>query len=163
MIEYAFRDQITIRRPQRSYKKYILAASLFTAAFLFFPRQETPKAIVVAPVVHAQQPSISPTMRLSPTISPVSAYIGEVFGADAYKALQLLTCENTGLDPSRINKNHDEAQTEDVGLFQINTHWQQVSRRFLLNYKINTQAAYQIYVESGRSFKMWTCGRRLGI
>lgn len=88
--------------------------------------------------------------------------IKDVFGQYSPKALQLLTCENGNLWPNAVNSNTDGSR--DFGIFQINNKWQGVSNEaFLLDFHINIRMAYNIFSRDHYSFKLWTCGRRMGI
>lgn len=94
----------------------------------------------------------------------IIAYVEEVFGPDAPKAFKLLGCENARLNPSASNTaGNTPAGSRDLGVFQINEHWQRTQGKFLLNWKVNVQIAKQLFDENGGSFKLWTCGRKLGI
>lgn len=84
-------------------------------------------------------------------------YIKEVFGKDSDKAFELLSCENSALNPDAVSS------TQDYGVFQISTHWQQVQPKFLTNYKINIEIAHQLFEENHGHFNLWTCGRKLGL
>lgn len=101
----------------------------------------------------------------TPQKQEIIAYVRQVFGKDAEKALKLLSCENHALNPKAVNKsNNVPADSEDRGLFQINNFHQKVDNKaFLFDYKINTQIAYNIFSRDGHSFKLWSCGRKLGI
>lgn len=90
--------------------------------------------------------------------------IQEVWGKEAGKFNKLLDCENYSRDPRITNINNDEWHSKDVGIAQINNHWQGVSNEsFLTDYTINIRMAHNIYIRDGHSFKLWTCGRKLGI
>jgi hypothetical protein len=94
--------------------------------------------------------------------------IRATFGEHADKAFRVLECENRGLDPKAINYNTDARKTRDLGIFQINDYWQGIRHQgkadqFLLDPDINIQIAWILYRDSGYSFKMWTCGRNLGL
>lgn len=95
----------------------------------------------------------------------IVAYIKEVFGSDSDKAFKLLSCENHALNPKALNDNTSWGGIgQDLGIFQINTVWQGVSNKaFLYNWRINIDIAHDIYVRDGKQFKLWTCGRKLGI
>lgn len=96
----------------------------------------------------------------------------DVFGKDYEKAMYLLqgkkgTCkENYNLDPKATNVNKDGST--DWGLFQINDKWNGIThkgkaKQLLLDPEINVRVAYRIFVDSGYSFRMWSCGKVLGI
>lgn len=105
-----------------------------------------------------------PVEASTPEQQQIRDYIIEVFGADSDKAFALLGCENAKLNPKAVNTaGNSPAGSRDIGVFQINEYWQQVNGRFLFDWKINVQIAYKIYVDNGRSFERWTCGRKLGI
>lgn len=122
------------------------------------------------------QPAYAPTVTKAyadpintptPTVDPNQAIkdeINDVFGKDADKAFRLLKCENSSLNPNAINTagNYPKG-SRDMGIFQINEYWEGVNGRFLLNPDINIRIAYQLYMENGRKFSLWTCGRKLGI
>jgi hypothetical protein len=117
-----------------------------------------------APVVTGPTPTPTPTQY-----DRVKADIEQVFGTDAPKALLLLqgdathSChENGALNPSATNVNTDGST--DYGVFQINNKWQKIDNEaFLFDPDINIRIAHNIYVRSGDSFKMWTCGKIDGI
>lgn len=92
-------------------------------------------------------------------------YIHEVFGSESSRAFQLLECENKSLNPVAVHDNEKwgQGKGKDYGIFQINNYWQGVSNQtFLLDYKININIAYNIYHRTN-DFRMWTCGKKLGI
>lgn len=118
---------------------------------------------------HAQEPIeiISPLPTETPTPTPtlsekdeIKAYIEEVFGEDAPEAFRLLKCENSLFNPNAVNTAGNTPKgSRDIGVFQINEHWQRTQGKFLFNWKVNIQIAHQLYMENGKSFKLWTCGR----
>lgn len=94
----------------------------------------------------------------------INQEIYKVFGPYGDRAMKLLTgkgCqENPSLNPKAINVNKDLVGSKDFGVFQINNYWQGVTNtKFLLDPHINIRLAYKIFVDSGYSFKMWTCGK----
>jgi len=125
-------------------------------------------------IVHAQTTTAVAAAASMPTATPtptptehdrIVGYIKQVFGSDSDKAFELLTSptchENRSLDPDAVNVNTDQSQ--DVGIFQINTKWQGVQPKFLRNWQVNILIAKQLYVDDSRSFRAWTCGKELGI
>lgn len=91
-------------------------------------------------------------------------YIKQVFGIHSTDAFKVLSCENHALNPNAINDNTTwGGRGQDIGVMQINNSWQGMSTRFLKNWKINIEAGFQIYKESGYNFHLWTCGRNLEI
>jgi len=98
----------------------------------------------------------------------IEAYIREVFGRDADKALLLLegkgegTCaENRNLDPNAVNDNTWwGGKGKDWGIFQINDKYHPVFKLNLhKDWKANVRYAYRMFVKDGYSFRRWTCGR----
>lgn len=84
------------------------------------------------------------------------------FGEYAPEAFALLECENKTLNPNAINHNSDGSV--DYGMFQLNDNWHGFKRlvnnpRYLFDPDINIAIAYRLFVESGYSFKLWTCGK----
>ena len=120
-------------------------------------------------------PTVEPVLASEDQQKEIEAYIKTVFGKDSDKAMRLLTdrkChENMSLDPEAVNRNWIKGETgkyssSDWGVFQINDKWQgfnHQSVKFLKNYKVNIEVAKQLFDESGGSFKLWTCGKVLGI
>ena len=98
----------------------------------------------------------------------IEAYIREVFGKDADKALLLLkgkgegSCaENRNLDPNAVNDNTWwGGKGKDWGLFQINDRYHPVFKLNLhKDWKANVDYAYKMFKNDGYSFKRWTCGK----
>jgi hypothetical protein len=102
-------------------------------------------------------------------LSPIEQEIKDVFGSYYPVAMELLTSdachENKALNPNAVNDNTTWGGIgRDLGVFQINTTWQGVTNEaFLFDPHINIRIAYNIFVRSGYNFKMWTCGKKLGI
>lgn len=114
---------------------------------------------VIVPV----RPSPTPTPD-TPEKQQITDEIKRVFGKDADKAFQLVACENHAMNPNAVNKwNNVPAGSRDIGIFQINEFWQKTQAKFLFNWRINIEIAHQLFMENGKSFKLWTCGRNLGI
>lgn len=96
----------------------------------------------------------------------IVAYIREVFGKDADRALLLLigdgkhkTCrngENHNLNPEAVNINRNGS--EDYGVFQLNNAYHGGKENF--DWKLNIDKAYAIYERQG--FRPWTCSVILG-
>jgi hypothetical protein len=120
--------------------------------------------------------AVEPVSTPSPTQTPIpdtpEEYIKYKFGKDADKAFLLLkgkgegTCaENRTLDQKLVNDNTWwGGKGKDWGIFQINDYYHPV---FELNlhkdWKANIDYAYKMFVNDGRTFKRWTCGRMYGI
>lgn len=130
------------------------------------------------PVQAEEEESLSPIITSTPTPTPLPSpkidtpekedivkYIRQVFGKHSDKALLLLTCENSDIDPNAKNTaGNSPAGSTDWGVFQINDYWQEIyNPAFLTDYKINTLVAHNIFTRDGESFKLWTCGRKFGI
>lgn len=96
---------------------------------------------------------------------PIRKEIREVFGDHADKAFAVLSCENGSLNPDAVNTAGNSPEgSRDVGIFQINEYWQGVSNiNFLKDPSINIRMAWNIFRRDGYSFKLWTCGRKLGV
>lgn len=110
-------------------------------------------------------PSPTPFASDNPQYEEIRQEIELVFGEHYEKAMIVLSCENADLDPEAVNTAGNEpAGSADVGVFQINDHWQRVGNHaFLKDYKINIRIAFNIYERDGESFKLWTCGRKYGV
>ena len=81
----------------------------------------------------------------------IPTYIRHVFGDKADEALKIVGCE------SKFNPKAIGDGGKSIGLFQIHTTWHKIEPRFLKNFKINTQVAYQLFKESGNSWNLWSC------
>lgn len=82
---------------------------------------------------------------------------GEVDGKRGIKMLK--ECENKDLGLTRINWNGNG--TWDFGLWQIN-QIHGYSQAELSDYRVNTDAAYKIFLKAGKSFSPWTCAELAG-
>lgn len=122
------------------------------------------------------QPAYAPTIEkayakpivlVTPTPDPknlINQEIREVFGKDSDKAFRLLSCENASHNPDAVNTAGNFPKgSRDIGVFQINEHWQATQGKFLFNPSINIRIAKQLFDENGKTFHLWTCGRRLSI
>ena len=115
--------------------------------------------------VYAAVPEVTPAViQETDQQKEIADYIREVFGKDADLAFQVLSCENSALRPDAVNTaGNSPAGSRDIGIFQINEYWQRTQGKFLFNWKVNIEIAHQLFEENGKSFKLWTCGRKLGI
>lgn len=137
----------------------LIAAAIFVSPVLKVANAYAPTATFNKPVV---------SLPSDPEHVQIENYIKSVFGKYSDTAFQLLTdprChENGSLNPSAENDNTKWGGVgRDWGIFQINDTWQKVQPKFLLNWRINVQIAYQLFVENGHRFNLWTCGKVLGI
>lgn len=163
-------------RTKRTLAQYALF--LFFALYVFIPlsawlKTETTIVLAAEPVTVMQvsaTPSPLPEVDESQEEAKgeenqeIREMIKEVFGEHADKAFKLLSCENAKLNPKAINTAGNTPKgSKDVGVFQINEHWQGVNAKFLLDPELNIRIAWKIYKDSGYSFKMWSCGKKLGI
>lgn len=140
--------------PPETWNKEVMAAESYRTATI---------SATATPTIKVSTPSATPTITEH---DQIANYIKEVFGADSQKAFKLLSCENGKLNPKAVNNNKDKdgnITSSDYGLFQVNEFWQKTQKKFLLNYRINTQIAYQLFIENNKQFNLWTCGRKLGI
>ncbi len=109
------------------------------------------------------------TIKTYPTPSTmphnsITEEIDHVFGSDAPKAYQLLSCENHSLNPNAVNTaGNFPVGSRDIGVFQINEYWQKVNAKFLFDPTINIEIAHKIYTDSGNSFKLWSCAKKVGL
>lgn len=120
----------------------------------------------VSPLPDAAYANTVKTYPIPSTTSQnaITREIDQVFGKDAPKAYQLLSCENHALNPDAVNTaGNFPVGSRDIGVFQINEYWQKVNAKFLFDPTINIEIAHKIYTDSGNSFRLWTCGRRLHI
>lgn len=155
----------------------ILIGIIFYIGCLISGYSKSEETIILA-AENAPVPSISPSLsRLDEPAGQdagnMEKLIRDVFKEDADKALLLLkgrgkgTCsENKTLDPKAVNRNGNGST--DFGLFQINDHWngfKQPKRndQMLFDPEINVRIAYRLFIDSGKSFKLWTCGKEYGI
>lgn len=158
---------------------YLLIVVLACTVGAFKP---TPKQVeaqtIISPIANntivepasagVQAPTPTPTVTAHRAVGTVQDQIRDdiknVFGQYADKAFKLLSCENSSFNPNAKNVNSDQWNSTDWGVFQINDHWQGVSNKaFLQDPAINIRMAYNIFSRDGYSFKLWTCGRKLGI
>ena len=123
--------------------------------------QEIISPLPTDPIIPTATPTPTPVVSQS---GEIAEYIRTVFRSDARKAFLLLSCENAKLNPSAVNTaGNSPAGSRDIGVFQINEYWQGVQGKFLFNWKINVEIAHQLYMENGKSFKLWSCGKKLHI
>lgn len=152
--------------------KLIISVILFVSVFVYivalgtiqFAKQLFSfKAYAPTHKVYAQEKEPTPTP--TPTEKEqIEAYIKEVFGEDADKAFLVTGCENKALNPNAVNTaGNFPIGSRDIGVFQINEYWQRTQGKFLFNWKVNVEIAHQLFEENGKSFHLWTCGRKLGV
>lgn len=116
----------------------------------------------------AGEPTPAPTATPETSAQPealhsvkveVMAYILEVFGDDADRAIAVAKCES-GLRPNAIN-NKNTNGTIDHGIFQINSvHEKKRGSAFKSDWKANVRVAKQIFDEQG--FRPWVCAKSIG-
>ncbi len=154
-----------VKTPKHNAMKYLyyylfIVATLILVSFITksYPRPQKVQAQIRA------VPTATPTPTLSPEQAGIEDYIKQVFGKYYGKAKAVLDCENHARNPLAVNDNTKWGGVgRDWGIFQINDTWQGVSNKaFLTDPYINVRMAYNIFVRSGYSFKMWTCGRQNG-
>lgn len=130
---------------------------------LFFNWLNTPETITIQAKsdVLVESPVASPEATTAPIPDDVEGYIVYKFGEDDGKrAIKMLKeCENKQMKLDALNWNGDG--TYDFGLFQINSiHG--YSKEQLIDFKFNTDIAYEIYKNAGNSFSPWTCSYVVG-
>jgi hypothetical protein len=154
----------------------VIKLSIWLAVFFYLGRlsvPEPPEAVTtevftLVPMVPVEQ--IQAEEVFTSEQDEIKAEIKLVFGEhyeDAMKLLTDATChENLQLDPSAVHVNSDG--TRDMGVFQINEHWQGFehggkAQQFLLDPNVNIRLAWRIYEDNGYTFSAWSCGQLLGI
>lgn len=161
-----------IKRVKRAGLKAYMALAIFLSCLVYaaIPPvtnwiNDTKFQPAYAPTIKSAYAQVLPTA--TPTVDPKQSIrdeIKDVFGKDADKAFRLLKCENSSLNPNAVNTaGNFPAGSRDIGVFQINEHWQAVQGKFLFNPDLNIRIAHQLYMENGRKFSLWTCGRKVGI
>lgn len=150
---------------------------LFTAGIAYkqhpvqFPLAHADTVVYISPLARLEvTPTATPTL---PTPTPqydsqqqqIIGYIKSTFGEYTERAMQLLSCENSSLNPVAINTaGNYPVGSEDIGVFQINNYWNDIGNVDLLeDPQVNVAVAWKKFKDSGYSFNQWTCGRELGI
>ena len=168
------------RQPKRQWWKLLVWLLFFICIYQSIQLYKKPKeSLVERPTMTYSTvlavettPSPTPTPKPLKNVNPsIEKIILEVFGEHSDKAMLLLTAkecgENKSLDPKAKNHNRNEfgnIDSTDYGIFQINNKWQKITNEaFLFDPEINVRIAWNIYSRDGYSFKLWTCGRALGI
>lgn len=91
----------------------------------------------------------------------VMAYIVEVFGDDADRAIWMAKCES-GLRKDAYNGSNRNG-TADYGVFQINSvHIKTYGDEFTTDWKTNVEVAHKIFKAHGNSFRPWVCAKSIG-
>jgi len=91
--------------------------------------------------------------------SEVEAFITEVFGKDAEKAIEVARCES-GLRKEVVSKPNRNG-TRDYHTFQINdVHTKRFGDGFKNDWKENVRVAKKIFDEQG--FRPWVCAKAIG-
>lgn len=165
------KDRKLIRTPLRLAWKF--RRGLFIFGLILFVingiNYLAPHALSPMAKAELDSPAAGPSAELSEH-DQIAHYITEVFGSDAPKAFQLLrgngkcSGENGNLDPNAVNDNTTWGGIgQDIGVFQISNKWQGVQDKFLKNWHINVQIAYQLFIENHKHFNLWTSGRCQGL
>lgn len=144
---------------QRDINAIIIVTSLLSTFFLYHALDSAAVSAKepVEPVVIEPDKIIVEVPYKPETIKDI---VKMVFGKHADDAFKLLECENKDLNPSEKHTNDDGSV--DYGLFQLNSYWHGFNRlpnndRYLTDPMVNAAMAYRLYVESGYSFRLWTC------
>lgn len=155
---------------------------MLVTALVGYDVAHTPKEVPTPTPTPASTPTPIPTpapenVSVASPNQPQEAetpeeYIRIVFGEYADKAFLLLkgkgegTCaENRTLDQNLVNDNTQwGGKGRDWGLFQINDYYHPVKELELdKDWRANIDYAYRMFLNDGRSFKRWACGKVYGI
>jgi hypothetical protein len=79
-------------------------------------------------------------------------------GVDSYKAYSLISCESHW-NPQATNVNYQNRAGVDMGLWQLNSHFQKATPACSYDYKCATKYAIKLIKSQG--FKPWVCGKNL--
>jgi hypothetical protein len=152
-----------MKEPKYKFWGSILLLIPFLMATALVGHYSVLHATIISPIPDNYSPSSIPLVIqvAYEEQTDIKTMIRNTFKKHTEKAFRLLECENTNLNPNAININKDKSR--DVGIFQISTKYQKVQEKFLLNPKINIAIAYQLFVENGNRFNLWTCGKKLDI
>lgn len=127
--------------------------------------------IVLAGEVSGVEVEIVPTLApASPTPTPsfnneIEQYVYDKFGEDHYeKAFEVIKCES-GWKATAYNDNRTWGGVgEDKGYWQINNVYHpHITEACAQDIKCSTDYSYRMWINDGKSFKRWTCGKNLGI
>lgn len=94
----------------------------------------------------------------SPLQGEIEAYVRQVFGGHATKAIIIAKCES-GLNPNAVN--WDDSKITGMpsqGIFQINAPYNEM----LFNWKYNVDVAYKDFFLK-RGFQPWSCAKITGV
>jgi len=143
--------------------KNIFLAVLAVTLIVCWDQAHTEKLVIAQEVVESPVALPSPTTAPIPT--DIVGYINYKFGEYADDAFKVLSCENKTLNPKAINNNMEWGGVGiDRGYWQINNVYHpHVSDWCASDVKCSTDYAYRMWLNDGRSFKRWTCGRYLKI
>lgn len=151
--------------PAWKHSAIVALLSTLTLAMIAGWADEKFKPVMASPLSNKEYVTVEKVVekKVFETPKNVEDEIRLVFGEHADDALKVLKCENASLNPKAKNDNRPiGGKGFDVGIFQINDHWQGVSNhRFLEDPSINIRIAWNIYKTNGYSFERWTCGRKL--
>lgn len=106
-------------------------------------------------------PTPTPTTPPAPTTQrqEIENYVREVFGDDWERAFAIIECESSW-NPKAVNDNTEWGGVgRDRGIFQINSHFHPLTDEQAFDYKQNIDYAHRMFVNDGRTFIRWTCGR----
>lgn len=136
---------------------FFVASAISNNTPVVSPLAENPEIII-----HTPTPTTIPTPTETPQQIQIRDYIKQTFKNDSDYAFKILSCENPTLDPEKVNTaGNTPAGSRDIGVFQVNEFWQKIQGKFLFNWKINIEAAYQLFIEDHHSFKQWACDKKI--
>jgi hypothetical protein len=118
-----------------------------------------PLGTALLPVNKKSGPTSSPPPSIPPAQGSVAAMISQIFGPYASGALNVAKCES-GLNPNAYNPTSNGGSHAE-GVFQIlyPSTWMGTSQASRSPYdaQANIQAAHEIFVRDGYSWREWSC------
>jgi len=80
-------------------------------------------------------------------------------GIEDWKVMALINCESRW-NQHAIGVNKD--RTIDRGYWQINNYWHDLTNEEAFDVVTSTKYSIELYLKTG-DFRLWTCGKKLGI
>jgi hypothetical protein len=152
-----------IKYRQEYYKSVLVLTPILILIGIIFNWLNTPETITIyaKTVVEPTMAPVAPIATITPIPTDIVGYINYKFGDHAGEALKLLECENRALSPTARNDNRERGGVGvDRGYWQINNVYHpHVSDWCASDVKCSTDYAYRMWMNDGKSFVRWTCGR----